>query len=69
MDNEDTNRSMLFVFLMGFLVGISILAFTLAFTVDLIPNTDNYNVRVLTKECEKSLPRDQHCIIKAVPKL
>lgn len=65
MDNEDTNRSLLFMFIIGILVGVSILAFT----VDLIPYTDNYNVRVLTKECEKSLPRDQHCVIKAVPEL
>ena len=35
--------------------------------IDYIPHTTNYDVRILRQECEKSLPRDQHCILTTIP--
>lgn len=49
---------------LGFIVGG---LFTVIFAVN-FPGTITYKAISAKEECEKSLPRDQHCIITAIPK-
>ena len=63
MDNQDTFRGFLFIFLSGICLGMVLQLLI----IDYIPHTTNYDVRILRQECEKSLPRDQHCILTTIP--
>jgi hypothetical protein len=53
----------MYQFIFGLLIGV----FSLGASIDISP-TSYYNiVNTALKECEKSLPRDQHCKIIAIP--
>jgi hypothetical protein len=59
----DMNMQTILTFMIGLLVGVSLTA-----TVAVL--TDNPTLETVNKamtDCEKSLPRDQHCYIIAVP--
>jgi len=49
--------------LIGFIVGGS---FTIGVAVN-FPGTITYKAIAAKEECQKSLPRDQYCIIAAIP--
>lgn len=53
----------MYQFIFGLLFGI----FGMAAAVDISPNSYYNVVNTALKECEKSLPRDQHCKIIALP--
>jgi hypothetical protein len=51
------------IFLSGIMLGFS---FTLIILN--LPFTDHYKARQAIKQCEQTLPRNQHCMITAIPK-
>lgn len=59
------NNSNSFVgfFLLGLFTGIIIFSMSLM----VIPGTTLRNAKDAIEECEKTLPRNQHCIINAIP--
>lgn len=50
----------------GVAVGF-ILGFALCIAVFNLPWTDNYKAQTAVQECEKTIPRNQHCVIIAIP--
>jgi hypothetical protein len=53
----------MYQFIFGLLFGV----FSVAALMDISPNSYSNIVNTALKECEKSLPRDQHCKIVAIP--
>ena len=51
----------------SFIFGIYFGAIILILALILIPGSVTKQGRTALEECEKSLPRDQHCIITAIP--
>ncbi len=51
------------IFILGICAGIIITSALLVFT----PNSTSRSISAI-EECEKILPRNQHCIISAIPK-
>lgn len=49
--------------MLGFLLG----GLFVLITANSIPSTIVYRGKTALIECEKSLPRDQHCILTAIP--
>lgn len=64
MKNTSEIITIAFVFGFGFIIGIICTATLFIY----YPNTILQQVSVMKQECEKSLPRDQQCVIKMVPK-
>lgn len=60
MNNSD---SFVGFFILGICVGLIIFAMSLIF----IPGTTFQQGLSAIENCEKTLPRDQHCIIMAIP--
>ena len=60
MNNSD---SCVGVFILGICTGIIILATALIF----IPGTTFRLGLLAIEDCEKTLPRDQHCVLSAIP--
>jgi hypothetical protein len=60
MENDmgDDNGALIF----GIIIGIVMMCLINAF-----PFTDSAKYREAIKECEKSLPRDQHCVVVGLP--
>jgi hypothetical protein len=50
-----------------FLLGAFVAILVLVGLIDVSPNSHKNIVENAIKECEKSLPRDQHCKIVALP--
>jgi hypothetical protein len=53
--------------LWGILIGGFITIITLGAAIDLSPSSYKNMVDSAIRECERSLPRDQHCTIVALP--
>lgn len=49
-------------FTIGWLLGFFVCGFLFS-----LPFTDNYKAQKAKQECEKTLPRNQHCVISAIP--
>lgn len=60
----DNSKEFTAVFMLGFLVGGLVVSIG-----DNVFGTTLYSGNVAIEECEKALPRNQHCVITAVPKL
>jgi hypothetical protein len=53
------NYFFIMYFLSGFIIGVA--------TAGLITTVSGTNGSSVIQECEKALPRNQHCILKAIP--
>ena len=60
MNNSD---SCVGIFILGICTGVIISAISLIF----IPGTTFQKGLSVIENCEKTLPRDQHCILSAIP--
>ncbi len=58
------NENTIWAFFIGVMCGVYLLMMLIAF----IPDTWYAQAKVAIAECEKSLPRDQHCKLTAVRK-
>lgn len=57
------NSEIIAFFILGIITGVIILSSVLIF----IPGTTTQLGRVAIEKCENTLPRNQHCIITAIP--
>jgi hypothetical protein len=51
----------------GFCIGAFVSALLILAIMNLVPSSDANILRNAKSECEKSLPRDQECVIVAIP--
>lgn len=60
---QDETKNLLFMFCIGILFCLLMVAPISR----IIPWTHSYKARTMLENCEKSLPRDQHCILTTIP--
>ena len=62
---QDETKNLLFMFC----IGIVFCLLMVAPVSGVIPWTHSYKARVMLEECEQALPRNQHCMISAIPEI